>query len=132
RAWMTLGYVATTYQTSNAVLIERLGLAPGTDPNTSLKSLADQAGLSPSVYAQRVQRAIADIAPNVRSVHTKETSGWFGAIGEEGLTALLVYGYPVLGLILLFGAIGLPLPDGVATTVGGSLAAQGRLDWAWA
>jgi membrane protein DedA with SNARE-associated domain len=132
RAWMTLGYVASTYQTSNAVLIERLGLPPGTDPNNSLKSLADQTGLSPSVYAQRVQRAIADIAPNVRSVYTKETSGWFGAIGEEVLTALLVYGYPVLGLILLFGAIGLPLPDGVATTVAGSLAAQGRLDWAWA
>ena len=132
RAWMTLTYVATTYRTSNAALIERLGLAPGTDPNTSLKSLADQAGLSPSLYAQRVQRAIADIAPNVRSDHTNENSGWFGAIGEEVLTALLVYGYPVLGLILLLGAIGLPLPDGVATTVAGSLAAQGRLDWAWA
>ena len=132
RAWMTLTYVATTYRTSNAALIERLGLAPGTDPNTSLKSLADQAGLSPSVYAQRVQRAIADIAPNVRSDHTNENSGWFGAIGEEVLTALLVYGYPVLGLILLLGAIGLPLPDGVATTVAGSLAAQGRLDWVWA
>ena len=132
RAWMTLTYVATTYRTSNATLIERLGLAPATDPNTSLKSLADQAGLSPSVYVQRVQRAIADIVPGVRPDQTSENSGWFGAIGEEVLTALLVYGYPVLGLILLLGAIGLPLPDGVATTVAGSLAAQGRLDWAWA
>jgi membrane-associated protein len=132
RAWMTLNYVAATYRTSNAALIERLGLAPGTDPNTSLKSLADQAGLSPSVYAQRVQRAIADIAPDRRSDSTNENSGWFGVIGDAVLTALLVYGYPVLGLILLLGAIGLPLPDGVATTVAGSLAAQGRMDWAWA
>ncbi len=132
RAWMTLTYVATAYRTSNAALIERLELPPGTDPNTSLKSLAEQAGLSPSVYAQRVQRAIADIAPNVRSEHSNENSGWFAAIGDEVLTALLVYGYPVLGLILLLGAIGLPLPDGVATTVAGSLVAQGRLDLAWA
>jgi hypothetical protein len=63
RAWMTLQYVATTYRTSNAALIERLGLAPGTDPNASLKSLGERAGVSPSVYAQRVQRAIGDLAP---------------------------------------------------------------------
>lgn len=47
RAWMTLGYVATTFRTSDAALIERLGLAPETDPNASLKSLAEQAGVSP-------------------------------------------------------------------------------------
>jgi membrane protein DedA with SNARE-associated domain len=132
RAWMTLNYVATTYRTSNTALIEHLGLPPGTDPNTSLKSLGEQMGVSPSVYAQRVQRAIADIAPNVRSDRTNGNSSWLGAIGDEVLTALLVYGYPVLGLILLLGAIGFPLPDGVATTVAGSLASQGRMDWFWA
>jgi hypothetical protein len=35
------------------------------------------------------------------------------------LTALLVYGYPVLALTLLLGAIELPLPDGLAMTVAG-------------
>jgi membrane protein DedA with SNARE-associated domain len=35
-------------------------------------------------------------------------------------------------LTLLFGAIGFPLPDGIATTIAGSLASQGRLNWFWA
>jgi membrane protein DedA with SNARE-associated domain len=129
RPWMTLGYVATTYRTTHAALAERLELPPGTDPDTSLRLIAKQQGLSPYVYAQRVQRAVADIAPNARSNGANETSSWLGTIGDEALTALLVYGYPVLGLTLFFGAIGLPLPDGVSTTVAGSLAAQGRLDW---
>ena len=132
RPWMTIRYVAATYHTPDAGLIERLGLPSGTDANASLKSLADKAGLSPSQYVERVQRAIADIAPGVRSDRTKETSSWFGTIGDEVLTALLVHGYPVLGLTLFLCAIGLPLPDGVATTVAGSLVAQGRMDWVWA
>ena len=36
---------------------------------------------------------------------------------------------PCLAATLLLGAIGLPLPDGIATAVAGSLAAQGRMDW---
>lgn len=132
RAWMTIRYVASTYRTSNAALIERLGLPPETDPDTSLRSIAERAGASPSVYAKRAQRAIADLAP-VGSLEIKSgNSSWFSAISDEVLTALLVYGYPVLGLILFLGAVGLPLPDGVATTVAGSLASQGRLGWIWA
>ncbi|MDO8978805.1 MAG: VTT domain-containing protein [Afipia sp.] len=132
RAWMTLGYVATTFRTSDAALIERLGLAPGTDPNASLKSLGEQAGVSPSAYARRVQRAIADLMPDAPLDPKNGNSSWLGNINDAVLTALLVYGYPVLGLILFFGALGFPLPDGVATTVAGSLASQGRLDWFWA
>ena len=132
RAWMTVQYVASAYGTSNAALIERLGLAPETDPNTSLKSIAERAGVSPSVYAKRAQRAIADLAPGGPSDIKGGNSNWFTTISDEVLTALLVYGYPVLGLILFLGAVGLPLPDGVATTVAGSLASQGRLDWIWA
>ena len=132
RPWMTLAYIAAAYRTPNGVLLEHLGLPPATDPNASLKFLAEGTGLSAYVFTQRVQRAIADIAPNVRSNGSNETSGWFGVIGEQILTALLVYGYSVLGLTLLLGAIGLPLPDGIATTVAGSLAAQGRMNWLWA
>ena len=42
---------------------------------------------------------------------------------------MLVYGYPVLGLTLMLGALGVPLPAGLATVVAGSLAANGKLDW---
>jgi len=132
RGWMTLKYVAATYRVPEAALIELLELPPQTDPDTSLKTLADRAGIAPSVFAQRVQRAIAALSPAAPTDRTNDNSGWLGAIGDEVLTALLVYGYPALGFTLLFGAIGLPLPDGVATTVAGSLASQGRIDWFWA
>jgi membrane protein DedA with SNARE-associated domain len=132
RPWMTLNYVAVTYHMPATALTERLGLPSETDPNTSLKSVAEQAGLSPYQYTQHVQRAVADVASNGSSDRKSETSGWLGAISDEVLTALLVYGYPALGLTLLLGAIGLPLPDGLATTVAGSLAAQGRMNWIWA
>lgn len=132
RGWMTLGYVATTYRAPNAALIEQLGLPLETDPNTSLKTLAERAGIAPAVYTQRVQRAIATLAPTAQSDRSNESTSWLGAIGDQVLTALLVYGYPALGFTLLLGAIGLPLPDGVATTVAGSLASQGRIDWFWA
>ncbi|MBI4499424.1 MAG: DedA family protein [Chloroflexi bacterium] len=54
---------------------------------------------------------------------------WLSTLSDELLAALLLYGYPVLGLTLLAGAIGLPLPSGLATVVAGALAAQGRLSW---
>jgi membrane protein DedA with SNARE-associated domain len=129
RPWMTLKYVTATYRAPEFVLAARLGLTPGTDPNTSLKTLAEQTGITPSAYVQRVQRAVAELAPDVRSNHNNGNSSWLRSIGDEALTALLVYGYPALGLILLLGSIGLPLPDGVATIVAGSLASQGRIDW---
>jgi membrane protein DedA with SNARE-associated domain len=132
RAWMTLKYVAVTYGAPEPVLIAQLELPPQTDSNTSLKTLADRAGVSPVVYTQRVQRVIAALSPKAQSDHSNGNSSWLGAIGDQVLTALLVYGYPALGLTLLLGAIGLPLPDGVATTVAGSLASQGRIDWFWA
>ena len=98
RAWMTIQYVATTYRTSNAALIEHLGLPPGTDPDMSLKSIAERAGVSPSVYAKRAQRAIADLVPSASSDIKNGNSSWFTTISDEVLTALLVYGYPVLGV----------------------------------
>ncbi len=44
----------------------------------------------------------------------------------------MLYGYPALALTLLLGAIGLPLPIGIATVLAGSLVALGTLRWEWA
>jgi membrane protein DedA with SNARE-associated domain len=133
RAWMTLDYVAATYRIPATALVERLGLPAGTDPGANLKWLAGQTGKSPYRFTQEVQRAVADAAAADRnSDRTGDSSGWLGAIGDEVLTALLAYGYPALGLALLLCAIGLPLPGGLAATVAGSLAAQGRMSWIWA
>lgn len=129
RGWMTLNFVADTYHVAAPALTDRLGLPKETDLNASLKSVAEQSGLSPYQYIPRVQRAVAELGANVSSDRATEATGWLGALRDEALSALLTYGYPVLGLTLLLGAVGIPLPDGLATTVAGSLAAQGRMNW---
>jgi len=132
RPWMTLEYVAATYQVPDAALLERLGLAPSIDPRTSLRSLAQEAGLPQIEYVQGVQRAIAGIASGVRSDSADRESNWLAAIGDAFLAAVLTYGYPALALMIFLGSFGLPLPHGIAVTVAGSLAAQGKIDWLWA
>ena len=130
RGWMTLRYVGATYRVPEAVLINRLGLAVDTPPDVSLKSLAEKKKLSSFHYVQRVQQIIADAAPANSAADTDAGSTtWLGWLEDRFLSALLVYGYPILGLILLFGAIGLPLPTGLSAAVAGSLSAVGRMDW---
>jgi len=132
RPWMTIDYIAAAYRVPEAALVERLELAPGTDPKTSLRSLAQQQGVSLLEYVERVQRAIAGIAPNLKSGGAGKESSWLAASGDAFLAAVLTYGYPALGLTIFLGSFGLPLPHGIAVTVAGSLAAQGRIDWMWA
>jgi membrane protein DedA with SNARE-associated domain len=127
RPWMTLTYVADTYHVPASALIAGLGLPPATDPNTNLRSAAGLAGVSPFAYVENVQRAVAALGSNNTSAGVTESSGWFATFSDQVLSEMLVYGYPILALILLAGAIGLPLPDGAATVVAGSLAAQGRM-----
>lgn len=131
RAWMTLRYVATTYRVSETQLIMRLGLPANTPPDTSLKSQAERLGLSPFNYVQQVQRTIADAASGNAPPEASAPSGWFEHLRDDMLSALLVYGYPILGLTFLLGAMGLPLPTGLSATVAGSLSALDRMDW-WA
>jgi membrane protein DedA with SNARE-associated domain len=47
------------------------------------------------------------------------------------LAALLIYGYPVLGLTLLLGTMGMPFPSALSVVVAGSLIAQGQMSWLW-
>jgi membrane protein DedA with SNARE-associated domain len=126
---MTLRYVAATYRVPEVVLIARLALPVETPPDTTLKSLAERDGTSPFTYVRRVQQVIADIAPGNSSPEAQGSSSWLERLEEELLSALLVYGYPILGLTLLFGAIGFPLPTGLSAAVAGSLSALGRMDW---
>jgi membrane protein DedA with SNARE-associated domain len=129
RAWMTLRYVAAAYRVPEAVLIARLGLPTETPPEATLKSLAEHEGVSPFSYARRVQQAIADLAPGNASSDAQGSGRWLERVEEQLLSALLVYGYPILGATLLLGAIGLPLPTGLSAAVAGSLSALGRMDW---
>jgi membrane protein DedA with SNARE-associated domain len=129
RAWMTVRYVAATYRVPEALLLTRLGLSADVSPDATLKFLAEQRGLSPFHYVQRVQQIIADAAPMNSAEGAADRAGWLQWLDDRFLAALLVYGYPMLALILLFGAIGLPLPTGLSATVAGSLSALGKMNW---
>jgi membrane protein DedA with SNARE-associated domain len=132
RAWMTIRYVADAYRAPEVALIAQLRLAPETDPGTELKSLAEREGVPKVEFVQRVQQALVAVAPALAAPREDGTTGWLGEVGEEFLAALLQYGYPALGLTLLLGAIGVPLPTGVSAVLAGSLAAQARMSWLWA
>jgi membrane protein DedA with SNARE-associated domain len=129
RGWMTLDYISGAFDISGTVLAERLGLPLDIEPTTTLKSLAGRAEISPPLYVQRVQRALAEVVPKANPDGAVEKQSLLGRISDEILTSLLIYGYPILALTLLLGSMGLPLPDGALTTFAGSLAAQGRLNW---
>lgn len=132
RPWMTLRYIASRYRVPEGQLIARLGLPPETNAESNLRSLAERGGHSPVAYVQQVQRAVADVVPSAQAPQPQETADWLGRIGDQLLSALLVYGYPILALTLLFGAIGLPVPTGLSVAVAGSLSAMGHMNWAWA
>jgi membrane protein DedA with SNARE-associated domain len=126
---MTLSYVAMTYHVSEPQLTARLGLDVNTPSDTTLKALAEQAQIPLLQYVQRVQQALADSIIAQPATGVSNSSGWLDRLRDGLLSALLNYGYPVLVLTLVLGAIGLPAPAGLAAAIAGSLAASGRLDW---
>ena len=128
RPWMTLAYVAGAYRAPEAALREHLGVAPETSPSTTLKALAGRAGIPAPDYIQRVQRAIAEVASIPAAPRSGDARAPDGG-SEDLVSAVLVYGYPALALTLFLGALGVPLPSGLAMIVAGSLAAQGRMTW---
>jgi membrane protein DedA with SNARE-associated domain len=129
RPWMTIGYLAATHHTPTSSLIERLGLPPDTDPATDLGAIARRTGVARFDYVQQVQRAVAGMAPAPTGNAGRANSAWISAVGEWFLSAVLVYGYLALAIVLLLGAIGAPLPTGLAVLVAGSLSAAGKFSW---
>jgi membrane protein DedA with SNARE-associated domain len=130
RGWMTLRHVATTYEVRIDALISQLNLAPSTDSNLTVRRIAENAGLNRFTYVQQVQQAIAELKAKDNPIAEEPgSSGWFGFDSDDILSALLIYGYPALALTLFLGALGAPVPTGLATTLAGSLAVRGDLDW---
>lgn len=132
RPWMTLEYVARTYSVPQAALAERLGHPPDVDPKTSLISLARKRGLSPFEHLPEVQEAISELRPIASPADASGVVSEPDALGDGILAALLVHGYPVLGLTLMLGAVGVPFPSPLSVVVAGSLAAQGQMSLLWA
>jgi membrane protein DedA with SNARE-associated domain len=131
RPWMTIAYIAATYHVPEASLAARLGSSPESSGRTTLRELASQRGQQPLEVARSAQQAIADLrrtgpAPAPTAPTTTAVT-WLGGLTDQLLEAVLVFGYPALALLLFGGAVGLPLPSGLATSVVGSLAARGQL-----
>ncbi len=131
RAWMTLSYVASIYGVTTNQLRRELNLAPNMPDDATLWAIAEEKSHAPFAYLSDVQNAIARISARspLESAPADEPGGWLDRLSDSFLSAILIYGYPALGLTMLLGAIGLPVPTGLSTTVAGSLAGQGRLDW---
>ena len=127
RAWMTLDHVAATYRVPMNELIPRLGLPPDTSGNESLKD-----DCRPTRRRRASISCGRSSARSGQSAPVPESGQSSGGLTDRILSALLIYGYPALALTLLLGAIGLPLPIGVAAVLAGSLAALGNLRWEWA
>ena len=86
-----------------------------------LRSAATRSKISPFEYVQRVQRAVAALVGTAPATALTKSSGWLTTLSDEIFLAMLLYGYPILALIQLSGAIGMPVPDGIAGAIAGSL-----------
>jgi membrane-associated protein len=125
RAWMTLAYVASAYGVGLDRLRAGLKLPPDTSPQTPLYEVGEVLG-EPRFDIVRATQAV--IAAEVATA-VEKGGGASDQSGDTFLAALLTYSYPVLGLILLLGAIGAPVPTGFATVLAGVLSADGTMDW---
>jgi membrane protein DedA with SNARE-associated domain len=129
RGWMTLHYLSTTYDVPEFLLVTRLGLPLDTPPDASLISLAKLKGLNPFQYVESAQQALAEIVGLAPPLEAPKSTGWLDWFGDTALASVLKYGPSALALILVLGAIGLPVPSGMTLAVAGSLAGAGRTSW---
>jgi membrane protein DedA with SNARE-associated domain len=131
RPWMTLDYIARTYRVPQAAMAERLQLPPDIDGKVTLRSLAQKSGLSRLQYIEQVQAAISSLRPHIVTSHANAAETAPDTSSGDVLTRLLVYGYPILALTVLLGAMGAPYPTALAVVVAGSLIAQEKMSWFW-
>jgi membrane protein DedA with SNARE-associated domain len=125
RGWLTLGYIASVYGVPLDKLKAGLDLPAETSADASLFDLGDPDDRGRFLIIRKTQETIA-AEGDASSANEADTSE---STGDSFLTALLTYSYPALGLILLLGAIGAPVPTGFATVLAGVLAAEGSMTW---
>ena len=128
RPWMTVAYITDLYRIPHQDLVASTGMSAATPPDTVLRDIADDLGISRIDMVRTVQSAIAEFGvatPDDAVGEADEPDG----LADTFLAALLTFGYPALALVLLLGAIGAPVPTGVATVLAGSLVAGGAMSW---
>lgn len=102
RAWMTLSYVASSYGVATNELRRELNLTPDISDNATLWAIAEAESLQPFAYLSDVQGAIARISARSppEAAPANEPGGWLDRLSNTFLSAILVYGYPALGLTM--------------------------------
>ncbi len=130
RPWMTLDVVAQSYQIPVARILEGLELPSDTQSGASIASLVSARGETSIAFLQRLQKVLADSATPTEPQPKTIESGWLSEAADAILSIVVRFGTPALAVTLFLAAIGLPLPSGLAATLAGTLAAQGRLDLA--
>lgn len=132
RGWMTVAYIADTFDMPASVVLKAVGLPEDGDTSATLRDIAETDGADPLDLVYRVQTAIAEHlqrdAPDSPNA-SESGDGWLERLTDQSLSAFLKYGYPALIVILFVGALGLPVPAGPMAAVAGSLAALGEIDW---
>lgn len=130
RGWMTIGQIAGDYRLPEPAFLSALDLAAETNRNLSLYDLANRRGRSIFSVVQEVQGVIVTLRKLSPATETAAVeAGWFRRSQDAVIQFVVVHGTPALGLTLLLGSIGLPLPTGLATSVAGAVASREGLDW---
>lgn len=125
RAWMNLEHVASTYRVSLVLLHQKLDLPNDTSPQLTLAAAAEQNNIPAIDYVLLVQQSLAEMIPPEIDSPTKPANGWYDSFMDSLLSALVLYGYPVLALVIYFGALGVPVPAGPLTAITGAMSLQG-------
>ncbi|MEZ5740719.1 MAG: VTT domain-containing protein [Burkholderiaceae bacterium] len=132
RAWMSVRYVAGLYKVAEHDLAQRLAIAPAR-VSVPFREIIKDTGETRVAVMRRVQIALdALLPPESRVVTVVPAPSDADESATEAAFAswILSYGYPVMALSLILGAIGVPLPSSFTVILVGSLAAHGevRLD----
>lgn len=119
----TLNDLLVEYKVSIEELIHLLG-APLPDKSTTLKSIAESRGEDELDFVAKIQ----PLVPQVFEINNQPDSSWAEFIDELLYESLARYGIPIVLLVVLLGAIGLPVPAGPMVGVVGLMAYTGIFD----
>ena len=131
RGWMTLDYLATTYEIDRAKLDAALGVAETAGKETTIRTIAESRSQAVFETVAEVQKTVAALTDrNVPPAAEEEEAGWFDSLSQSVMSGVLIYGYPVLLTAVFFGSLGFPVPSGPVTAFAGSLAASDQISTA--
>jgi membrane protein DedA with SNARE-associated domain len=123
RPWMRLGYVARTHHVPPSILHAALGL-PDRPDRRPIRAIARSQQRQVGEVIEVLEQAIEEAHISAAQLRTPPGRD---SITDRLLSALSVYGLPVLFAILVITAIGLPFPVSFLLVAAGSFVEQGEM-----